>query len=95
MDMSLGILRETVKDRKPGVLQSMGCKELDTTQQLHNNNNLSEHSAFMRGYSPARERNNYHQSNWIKVELDTEILSVKRRNRVLQVGRWQGVLALL
>ena len=24
---------------EPGVLQSMGCKELDTTEQLKNNNN--------------------------------------------------------
>ena len=31
MDMSLSKLREIVKDRKPGVLQSMDCKELDTT----------------------------------------------------------------
>ena len=31
MDLSLSKLREIVKDRKPGVLQSMGCKELDTT----------------------------------------------------------------
>ena len=71
MDMSLGILRETVKDRKPGVLQSMGCKELDMTQQLHNNNNLSEHSAFMRGYSPARERNNYQAVIMHKLHANT------------------------
>ena len=31
MDMSLSQLQETVKDRKPIVLQSMGHKELDTT----------------------------------------------------------------
>ena len=31
MDMSLGKLWEMVKDKKPGVLQSLGRKELDTT----------------------------------------------------------------
>ena len=35
MDMSLSNLWEKVKDRRPGVLQSMGCKELDTTKQLN------------------------------------------------------------
>ena len=37
MDMSLGKLQKTVKDRDPGVLQSMGHKELDPTEQLNNN----------------------------------------------------------
>jgi len=32
MDMSLSKLREIVKDRKPGVLQSMGS-QIDTTEQ--------------------------------------------------------------
>ena len=32
MDMSLSKLRETVKDREPVVLQSMGHKESDTTE---------------------------------------------------------------
>ena len=40
-----------------------GRKELDTTQQLNNSSNLSEPSAFLRGYSPVREINNYHQSS--------------------------------
>ena len=31
VDMSLGKLWEMVKDKKPGVLQSLGRKELDTT----------------------------------------------------------------
>ena len=35
MDMSLSKLRELVMDRKLGVLQSMGCKESDTTEQLN------------------------------------------------------------
>ena len=35
MDMSLGKLRELVMDRDAGVLQSMGCKELDTTERLN------------------------------------------------------------
>ena len=34
-DMSLIKLRELVMDRKPGMLQFMGCKELDRTQQLN------------------------------------------------------------
>ena len=33
MDMSLGKLRELVIDRDAGVLRSMGCKELDTTER--------------------------------------------------------------
>ena len=32
MNMSLNKLWDTVKDRKPGVLQSMGCKESDMTE---------------------------------------------------------------
>ena len=32
MDMSLGKLQELVMDREPGVLQSMGLQELDTTE---------------------------------------------------------------
>ena len=32
MDMSLSKLQEVVEDRKPGVLQSMGLKELDMTE---------------------------------------------------------------
>ena len=31
MNMNLGKLWEIVKDRRPGVLQSMGLKELDTS----------------------------------------------------------------
>ena len=31
MDMSLSKFREMVEDRKPGVLQFMGCKELGMT----------------------------------------------------------------
>ena len=37
MDMRLSKLWETVKDGKPGVLQFVGHKEPDTTQQLNNN----------------------------------------------------------
>ena len=35
MDMSLSKLRVLVMCRKPGVLQSMGCKELDMTEWLN------------------------------------------------------------
>ena len=35
MDMSLGKLQELVMDREPGVLQSMGLQELDTTERLN------------------------------------------------------------
>ena len=35
MDMSLIKLQELVIDRKPGMLQFMGCKELDRTEQLN------------------------------------------------------------
>ena len=31
MDMHLSKLQETVKDREPGMLQFLGCKESDTT----------------------------------------------------------------
>ena len=34
-DMNLSNLQELVMDRKPGVLQSMGCKVFDTTEQLN------------------------------------------------------------
>ena len=37
MDMSLSKLWELVMDSKPGVLQSMGHKESDTTEGLNNN----------------------------------------------------------
>ena len=40
MNMSLSKLWEMVKDRKPGVLQSMGSQESDTTEQLNNNKHL-------------------------------------------------------
>ena len=39
MDMNLSKLQKIVKDSKPGVLQSWGYKESDTTQQLNNNSN--------------------------------------------------------
>ena len=39
MDMSLSKLQEMVKDREPGILQSMAA-ELDTTEWLNNNNFL-------------------------------------------------------
>ena len=35
--MILSKLQETVKDRKPGVLQSTVCQESDMTEQLNNN----------------------------------------------------------
>ena len=35
MDIGLNKLREMVKTGKPGMLQSMGHKELDTTEQLN------------------------------------------------------------
>ena len=35
MDMSLSKLQELVMDQQPGVLQSMGCKELDRTEWLN------------------------------------------------------------
>ena len=35
MDMSLSKLRELMIEGKPGVLQSMGHKELDTTERLN------------------------------------------------------------
>ena len=41
MDMSLSKLRETVKDREPVVLQSMGHKESDTTERLNDRGTTS------------------------------------------------------
>ena len=35
MDMSLIKLQELVMDRKPGMLQFTGCKELDRTEQMN------------------------------------------------------------
>ena len=35
MDMSLIKFWELVMDRKPGMLQFMGCKELDRTEQVN------------------------------------------------------------
>ena len=35
MDMHLSTLREMVMTRKPGVLQSWGCKESDTTERVN------------------------------------------------------------
>ena len=40
MDMNLSKLREIVKTGKPGVLQSMGLKESDTTEGLNNSFDL-------------------------------------------------------
>jgi len=37
MNMSLNKLWDTLKDRKPGVLQSMGRKESEMTERLNNN----------------------------------------------------------
>ena len=39
-DMSLSKLREIVKDRNSGTVQSVGCKESDMTQWLNNNNSF-------------------------------------------------------
>ena len=39
VDMNLNKLWEIVKDRRPGVLQSQGLEESDTTQQLNNKSN--------------------------------------------------------
>ena len=38
MDMRLSKLRETLKDRKPGVLHPWGSKESDMTELLSNKN---------------------------------------------------------
>ena len=46
MDMSLSKLQEVVEDRKPGVLQSMGLKELDMTEWLSNNTTTSKDTAL-------------------------------------------------
>ena len=35
MDMSLSKLQEMVKDREPGVLQSMQSQSSDTTERIH------------------------------------------------------------
>ena len=35
MDMNLNKLRELVMDRGPGMLRSMGQKQLDTTERLN------------------------------------------------------------
>ena len=35
MNMSLSKLWELMMDRRPGVLQSTGCQELDTTEPLN------------------------------------------------------------
>ena len=35
MDMSLGELRELVRTGRPGMLQFLGRKELDTTERLN------------------------------------------------------------
>ena len=43
MDMSLSKLREIVEDRKPGVLQSRGRKELDTTATELNCAGIKKH----------------------------------------------------
>ena len=40
MDMSLNKLWETVKDREPGMLRSMGGKQSNITE-LPNNNNIN------------------------------------------------------
>ena len=34
-DMSLSKFQELVMDGEPGMLQSMGCKESDTTERLN------------------------------------------------------------
>ena len=41
IDMNLSKLWELEWTGRPGMLQSMGCKELDMTEQLNNNNNKS------------------------------------------------------
>ena len=45
MDMSLSKLQETVKDRKPSVLQFMGS-QLDTTERLNNMTQQSHYWAY-------------------------------------------------
>ena len=40
MDMSLSKLREMVKDRMPGVLQSMGSQRVDMTERLNNTKDI-------------------------------------------------------
>ena len=40
VDISLSKLWKVVRTWKPGVLQSMGCKESDMTEQLKNDNNV-------------------------------------------------------
>ena len=37
MDLSLGKHQELMRTGKPGVLQSMGLKESETTERLNNN----------------------------------------------------------
>ena len=47
MDMSLSRLREVVSTGKPGILQSMCCKELDTTERLNDNIYFSWMKSFL------------------------------------------------
>ena len=45
MDMSLSKLQETVKDREAwhAACNPWGCKEMDMTERLNNNNNRANH----------------------------------------------------
>ena len=61
MDMSLSKLWELMKDRKPGLLQSMGCKESDMTeqQQYKGNYRNKSNSKIMKRTIQSRNRSEY------------------------------------
>ena len=61
MDMSLSKLWELMKDRKPGLLQSMGCKESDMTeqQQYKGNYRNKSNSKIMKRTIQNRNRSEY------------------------------------
>ena len=66
---------EDLSFSKPGVLQSMGCKELDMTQQLNSNNKPDSSRKKGRGLKS------------VKLEMKKETLhhkSTKDRKRLLQ-----------
>ena len=61
MDMSLSKLWEIMKDRKPALLQSMGCKESDMTEQQQYKGNYpnKSNSKIMKRTIQSRNRSEY------------------------------------
>ena len=84
MDMNLSKLWELVKDGKPGLLQSMGSQESDTTKQLDNS---KEYQTSPSPTGPSNKTLRIHFLELWRTEVCSNKANVETRKRQLENGR--------